>query len=576
MLYFTLLTQLVYCLHSPALEGSFESGTKYYAKGEAYSGTVQRELTEIAWRGERISAQIVIWSNGGKVDNVQYVISDFTEGQQVIPAENASVRFIEYARTDRKSRACGEYSSRNPEAFDELGDVLSSKQVSTVEPGMPLRLWLTMNIPASTDPGLYKGTFSVQVDESSVLDFQINIQVVEYQLPEVSDWEFHLDLWQFPTAVIDRYNEQSPLTRLEYWSREHFMLLEPKYRMLADMGQKVITAHIKDGALGAASMIKWIKRIDGTWDYDFTAFDRYVDSMMSWGIDKQISCQSPVGWNKDEIPYWDETQQDVNILPASPGSDVYNLRWDHFLTCFKIHLDSAGWFKRTVLYFDEVAFSEMTAVVQMIKNNHPDWKMGLAGFHSPTDFINSKIFDLSMMVGIPANKARPDRLRTFYFSCNPPHPNNFIVTDARPADNIWIAWHALHKGYHGFLRWAYDYWLEADPYEMRTGGHASGDFSFCYRTSNTMDMQVNSSVRLELIRVGIQDFEKVKILRIALENSSSKEDQLALALLDKKIEEFKATSGGSATVTDLVRSAQKLLRDMVTRNYDADISSDSF
>ena len=86
----------------------------------------------------------------------------------------------------------------------------------------------------------------MEVSGSPVLDFKLNLQVVDYSLPAVSDWEFHLDLWQFPTVVIDRYNDQFPLEKLEYWSDEHFRLLKPKYLLLADMGQKVITGHFKE------------------------------------------------------------------------------------------------------------------------------------------------------------------------------------------------------------------------------------------------------------------------------------------------------------------------------------------
>jgi hypothetical protein len=170
------------------------------------------------------------------------------------------------------------------------------------------------------------------------------------------------------------------------------------------------------------------------------------------------------------------------------------------------------------------------------------------------------------MVGVASAAYRPVRQSTFYFSCNPPHPNNFIASDSRPADNIWIGWHAHHMNHNGFLRWAYDYWLESNPFEMRTGGHTSGDFSLCYRSSNSMDMKVYSSVRLELIREGIQDFEKILLLRRRFENSERAEDQHKLTLLNNKIDEFTFASGKSISVTELVKGAQKLLKDIVTLN----------
>ena len=106
--------------------------------------------------------------------------------------------------------------------------------------------------------------------------------------------------------------------------------------------------------MGASSIILWIKKADDSWEYDFSVFDRYVDSLMRWGIDQQISCQSPVGWNRDEIPYWDESLNTMHKLSALPGSEIFQTRWDHFLTQFKMYLDTKDWFSKTVLFLDEV------------------------------------------------------------------------------------------------------------------------------------------------------------------------------------------------------------------------------
>ena len=38
------------------------------------------------------------------------------------------------------------------------------------------------------------------------------------------------------------------------------------------------------------SMITWMKKADGTWAFDYTAFDKWVEFMMSLGVKKQISC----------------------------------------------------------------------------------------------------------------------------------------------------------------------------------------------------------------------------------------------------------------------------------------------
>ena len=75
-----------------------------------------------------------------------------------------------------------------------------------------------------------------------------------------------------------------------------------------------------------------------------------------------------------------------------------------------------------------------------------------------------------------------------------------------------MAWFALAKGFDGYLRWAYDYWTQSDPTSAQDGSNASGDFNMIYRSENTAAAVPISSIRLELLREGIQDYEKARIL----------------------------------------------------------------
>lgn len=99
-----------------------------------------------------------------------------------------------------------------------------------------------------------------------------------------------------PYAVARYY--QVPL-----WSQEHLDAMRPLMKMLANAGQKIITATLTHKPWNGQTedyfdtMVTWIKRADGTWTFDYTIFDRWVEFMMSVGIDKQINCYSMVPWN---------------------------------------------------------------------------------------------------------------------------------------------------------------------------------------------------------------------------------------------------------------------------------------
>lgn len=101
---------------------------------------------------------------------------------------------------------------------------------------------------------------------------------------------------------------------------------------------------------------------------------------------------------------------------------------------------------------------------------------------------------------------------TFYTSCSQQYPNNYVTAQTNPAEMSWMAWYALAKGFDGYLRWAYDYWTQSDPTSAQDGSNASGDFNMIYRSENTAAAVPISSIRLELLREGIQDYEKARIL----------------------------------------------------------------
>ncbi len=100
------------------------------------------------------------------------------------------------------------------------------------------------------------------------------------------------------------------------------------------------------------------------------------------------------------------------------------------------------------------------------------------------------------------------------------------------------------------------------PLEQRIGNHTSGDFALSYRSSNELEMEICSSVRLELIREGIEDFEKINILKMRLKESGSSSDMLAYKRLINTIETFTAASGESAEIDQLVESARSLLAEI--------------
>ena len=554
---------------SQILQGSFESKFKRYEKNEPFTETTTLEWSTVAWKGERIHRQIVLWSDAN-INGLSYTIGEFLNEKGAILNPNANLRFGHYVKGDPEARSCSGYPSHP--GFVEIIDALSNEEIIELNVSDPMKLWLTMAIPPSTPAGKYTGTVTVNGGNEPLV-FKISVQVVNYTLPEAADWEFHLDIWQFPLNLLDHYNTANPAANVVPWSDEHFALLRPFYSLLADAGQKAITAYIKDGALGADSMVRWTKKADHSWEYDFTAFDTYVSTLMSWGITQQINCFSPVGWNEETIPYWDETTNSKLSLNAPLGSTTYNERWNDFLNAFKAHLDNKGWFDRTVLYLDEVSETKLNHVTSIVRSNNPNWKLGIAYSHGLSNTSKASFYDMSGILEDASNAGISDyKISTFYTSCTQTRPNNYITPENSPAEMTWMAWHAFKEGFDGYLRWAFDYWSQSEPLDARDGGHTAGDFSMVYRASNNAPSEVLSSIRFEMLRDGIQDFEKLRILKRSLEASTDPIDKQLLEELVLTISKFGKASGIDAE--QLILEGQKVIAAIVDRTFN--IKADNF
>src|SRR5690606_26396749 len=137
----------------------------------------------------------------------------------------------------------------------------------------------------------------------------ISMEVHAQNLPPTSDWAFHHYLWQHTSAIARIHG-------VKVWSEEHWELMKVPMKMLADAGQKVITATLNKDPWNNQcfdpyeDMISWTKKSDGTWEYDYAIFDRWVGFMLDLGVNKLINCYSLLPWNH-EIHYIDEQTGDM-------------------------------------------------------------------------------------------------------------------------------------------------------------------------------------------------------------------------------------------------------------------------
>ena len=158
---------------------------------------------------------------------------------------------------------------------------------------------------------------------------------------------------------------------------------------------------------------------------------------------------------------------------------------------------------------DERPVESMQAIIALLKSVDPTWRIALAGdtYHPE---IEKDIYDYSVASYLNFDEDALKRRKaagkptTFYTACVEEYPNSY--TASPPAENTWLAWHAAAKGLTGYLFWAYNTWV-ADPLlDTRWRRYPAGELFQFYPGPRT-------SIRFEKLREGIQDFEKIRILR---------------------------------------------------------------
>jgi len=546
-----------------AIQGSFASIYKRYEKNEPYVGESILSGEFTAWKNERVYAHLILWSRTDE-DALSYEASPLSSPAGTIAAEAVQLFFAANVMADRFARGCGTYPQPRITGFVEIADALSKSPVTRLTPDDPLKIWVHIDVPGDIRPGIYTGSIKVRQNGRLQLTFTLHIRVLDKSLPEVAQWTYHLDLWQYPFQRLYFYNKFHPDEQIGVWSAAHFRMIEPHYRLLADTGQKVITAYITDGMNGQPSMVKWILESDNSWTYDFTALDAWIDMLTGMGISGQINCSSIIG-GAESLPYYNQRTSSSERLDMPMFSQTYYRRWNDFLTAFKVHLEKRGLFDKTVIYLDEVAPEPLSRIIPLIHGNDPAWKIGLAYFHELSPQESDALYDISGILGNTFEAVRQGKVSTFYTSCAQTVPNTYVTGGNEPAETAWMAWHAANRNLDGYLRWAYDLWTLDDPRDCRDSVNTSGDNMFVYRSTDGIDAETRISYRLEMLRKGIQDFEKIQILKKELQLSRDPFDKEALDLLNGFIEQFHENSGTGAT--RLVREGTKLLNDIARGGF---------
>src|SRR5579864_4617805 len=380
-----------------------------------------------------------------------------------------------------------------------------------LEAGQTTPIWITVYAPAKTAPGVYKGEAVFRSVRQRLATAPLRIEVTRAAVPakqtlQVTNW-FYLD-----QAQLERYYNLAGNPE-RYWE-----VLGNIAIVLADHKQNVILTPVFSLTEPESNFPSIL--------YNFSKLDRWIETFHRAGtaeiiegghlLDRASGYDSPL-----KIPAFVIESGEVHRAMLDPDDPRAEPHLNSFLRALYEHLKEKGWLDHYVQHvLDEAHGAEVPVYLRyvgVVRRNLPgvptidaiDQTAGLLGDACDIWVPQLGKFDNS----IDAIRAHVKKGgQAWYYTCLYPqgrYLNRFI--DYPLLKTRLLAWFDFRYGLTGFLHWGGNYW-DADPFSntepaIENGKEVlpSGDafITYPWREKNS----IHSSIRLEAMREGIEDYE---------------------------------------------------------------------
>jgi Glycoside hydrolase 123, catalytic domain/Glycoside hydrolase 123 N-terminal domain len=218
------------------------------------------------------------WSSGKVVvgspkaiEGLKVTIGDLKQGASVIPAAQVRARFAV------------PYGTRANSPLDTLLEAPLETFPATHGAAV-VPIWLTVRVPRDARPGKYTGQVTVEARGEKPLVVPVSLEVADFAVPDTQDYRTWIELMQSPDSVAVEYN-------VPLWSEKHWTMIADAMRHIGEIGSRVVHIPLiaQTNYGNAESMVRWIKKDDGTCTYDFSVMDKYLDlAVKHMGKPKQV------------------------------------------------------------------------------------------------------------------------------------------------------------------------------------------------------------------------------------------------------------------------------------------------
>ena len=379
-------------------------------------------------------------------------------------------------------------------------------------------IWITVEIPKNTAPGLYEGQVTLlgKIDERS---FEVSKTLKVKVYPVTID---NTRLW-----VTNWYNTSQRNLELIFGEKDIEPYSEKYWSFIQLLANKMAEYRQNVAIISPLRLAKYERNANGDLKIDFKNFDKTVEIFIEEGVIGRIEGghigTRSAGWLSDFVVFVPIIQEDTTIIEKLPiSSDAAQAFYNSFIPALTAHLKEKGWESIYMQHLMDEPIPEnidtYTRVAKFIKKLAPDLKIVEACHSKDLDnTINIWVPQLDYMnIDYDFYRERADAGDEiwFYTCLNPKgeYANRFIELPL--IKTRILHWINYRYDIPGYLHWGFNFW-RGDPYVETTSIQLEsgtilpgGDAWICYPGSGT----IFSSIRLEAMRDGIVDYELLCML----------------------------------------------------------------
>jgi len=477
-----------------------------------WTATPMDKVLREATPPEEEDTAIRIFAARREFEPFQLIVNADASGDVVIEASpftgpgtmgDLEVRRVEYVRITEPSDSAAIPSGWIP-------DPLVPSSFGAAEPvtgGENQPFWLTVEVPDDAAPGDYEATLTVTVAGASA-EVPVQLHVYDFGLPAEIGFNGH---WNASMQALGGSESLEKVEEIKDFFFEH-RLVPTSVAWPAGLNFDGGITYDCNGGFVAEDNV-----------YDFSQLGpKYIDGE---------------GWNGVGFRFFEvmnfvnnSTPRPQDFCGVDRGSDhfgtaAYNAKWSEFLATIDAYLVARGWENQAHYYVqnepqDQADYDVAAFLANLTKAAAPNLRIAISEEPKPEIAEHPDAGGASYdMWWADLSAFEPDYAATrqalgedvwwyFLYGDLPPHFNPITIDHPGVESRIghWAAWKYRIKGfaYYSVTGWGDDPY--ANPRPQGTGQNGDGFLLY-----PPVGGQIVTSIRWELLREGVEDFEYLKL-----------------------------------------------------------------